>query len=103
MNKEEFVAAIAENTKFTKVDTKKFLDAYIDVVTTALKFGNIVQLINENGARNKPVIHHDVANTTRRLQRQLVRRICQPPRAIQHGQIHHNALVGGRFRADSQS
>ena len=43
MNKEEFVAAIAENTKFTKVDTKKFLDAYIDVVTTALKFGNIVQ------------------------------------------------------------
>ncbi len=45
MNKEEFVAAIAENTKFTKVDTKKFLDAYIDVVTTALKFGNIVQLI----------------------------------------------------------
>ena len=45
MNKEELIAAIVENTKFAKVDTKKFLDAYIDVVTTALKFGNIVQFL----------------------------------------------------------
>ena len=45
MNKEELVSAIVENTKFTKVDTKKFLDSYIDLETTALKYGNIVQLI----------------------------------------------------------
>ncbi len=38
MNKEELIVAIAENTKFTKTDTKKFLDSYNEVVTTALKF-----------------------------------------------------------------
>lgn len=45
MNKEELIAAIAENTKFSKADTKKFLDNYNEVITTALKFGNTVQLI----------------------------------------------------------
>lgn len=45
MNKEELIAAIAENTKFTKADTKKFLDSYNEVITTALKSGDTVQLI----------------------------------------------------------
>ncbi len=45
MNKEELIAAIAEKSKFTKIDTKKFLDSYIDVVTMALQSGVGVQLV----------------------------------------------------------
>ena len=45
MNKEELVSAIAERSKFTKVDVKKFLDSYVDVVTLALQHNNIIQLI----------------------------------------------------------
>ena len=45
MKKEELVTAIAEKSKFTKADTKKFLDAYTEVVTLALQSGEEVQLM----------------------------------------------------------
>ena len=45
MKKEELVAAIAERSNFTKADIKKFLDAYIEVVTLALQSGEEVQLM----------------------------------------------------------
>lgn len=45
MNKEELIAAIAEKSKFTKADTKKFLDTYVDVVTMALQSGASIQLV----------------------------------------------------------
>jgi DNA-binding protein HU-beta len=45
MNKEELIAAIAEKSEFSKVDTKKFLDAYTEVVTKALSKGDSVQLV----------------------------------------------------------
>ena len=45
MKKEALVAAIAEKSKFTKADTKKFLDAYTEVVTLALQSGEEVQLM----------------------------------------------------------
>ena len=45
MNKEELIAAIADKSGATKVDTKKFLDSYIEVVTHSLKKGHNVQLV----------------------------------------------------------
>ena len=45
MKKEELVAAIAERSNFTKIDTKKFLDTYVEVVTLALQSGEEVQLM----------------------------------------------------------
>jgi len=45
MNKEELVTALAEKTEFSKVDAKKFLDGYIEVVTKALKKGHTIQLV----------------------------------------------------------
>ena len=45
MNKEELITAIAEHSKLTKVESKKFLDSYVDVVTRALKNGDDIQLI----------------------------------------------------------
>jgi DNA-binding protein HU-beta len=45
MNKEDLIAAIAAESKFTKVDSAKFLDAYINVVTAALKLKDDIRLI----------------------------------------------------------
>ncbi len=45
MNKNEFVAAIAEKSGLTKKDAEAALNAYIEVVTDALKAGDSVQLI----------------------------------------------------------
>lgn len=45
MNKNEFVAAIAEKSGLTKKDAEAALIAYTEVVTDALKAGDSVQLI----------------------------------------------------------
>ena len=45
MNKNEFVAAIAEKSGLTKKDAEAALNAYTEVVTDALKSGDSVQLI----------------------------------------------------------
>ncbi len=45
MNKDELIAAIAAESKFTKVDSAKFLDAYINVVTSALKLRDEIKLV----------------------------------------------------------
>ena len=45
MNKEELIAAIAEKSEYTKVDVKKYLDSYIEVVTNELKKGDSIQLV----------------------------------------------------------
>ena len=45
MNKVELVAAIAEKSELTKVDTEKALKAFIDTVTEELKNGGKVQLV----------------------------------------------------------
>ena len=45
MNKEDLIAAIAAESKFTKVDSAKFLDAYINVVTAALQLKDDIRLI----------------------------------------------------------
>lgn len=45
MNKKELVKAIAEKTGFTTKDTEIFADAYIAVITDALKADDKVQLI----------------------------------------------------------
>ncbi len=45
MNKNELLTAIAEKTKLTKVDSKKFLDAYVEAITKALKAEDTIQLI----------------------------------------------------------
>ena len=45
MNKNEFVAAIAEKSGLTKKDAEAALNAYTEVVTDALKAGDSVQLI----------------------------------------------------------
>ena len=44
MNKNEFVAAIAEKSDLTKKDAEAALTAYTEVVTDALKAGDSVQL-----------------------------------------------------------
>ncbi|HGG58682.1 MAG TPA: HU family DNA-binding protein [Gammaproteobacteria bacterium] len=45
MNKSEFVNAIAEETGLTKADAARATDAFVDVVTRALKDGDSVSLI----------------------------------------------------------
>lgn len=45
MNKNELIEQLSDKTGFTKVDTQKFLNAYVDVVSKSLKKGNEVQLI----------------------------------------------------------
>lgn len=45
MNKEELLTAIAEKSKLTKVDSKKFLEAYVEVVSKALKAEDTIQLV----------------------------------------------------------
>ena len=45
MNKVELVAAIAENTRLTKKDAEKALNAFTDVVTSELKKGEKIQLV----------------------------------------------------------
>ena len=44
-NKEELINAIAEKIGHSKVDTKNFLDNYIEVVQDALTKGDSVQLV----------------------------------------------------------
>ena len=45
MNKAELIDAIASETKLTKVDTKKALDAFMKVTSDALKKGQRVALV----------------------------------------------------------
>jgi len=45
MNKAELVDAIASETKLTKVDSKKVLDAFMKVTSGALKKGDRVALV----------------------------------------------------------
>ena len=45
MNKVELVAAIAEKSELTKVESEKALNAFIDTVTEELKNGGKVQLV----------------------------------------------------------
>ena len=44
MNKEQLIKAITEETGLSNTDCKKFLEAYIKVVQTALASGESVQL-----------------------------------------------------------
>lgn len=44
MNKAELITAIAEETKQTKADTEKFLNAFTNVVTNTLAGGHKVQI-----------------------------------------------------------
>jgi len=45
MNKAELIDAIASETKFTKADSKKALDAFLKVASGALKKGQRVALV----------------------------------------------------------
>ena len=45
MNKAELIDAIANETKFTKADSKKALDAFLKVTSGALKKGQRVALV----------------------------------------------------------
>ncbi len=45
MNKSEFVNAIAEETGFSKADAARAADAFVDVVTNALKKGDSISLV----------------------------------------------------------
>lgn len=45
MNKSELVAAIAEETGFTKKDSEKAVKAFTDVITNELAQGEKVQLV----------------------------------------------------------
>lgn len=45
MNKGELIRELAETTGYTQKDAAEFLDAYINVVTKALKNGEKVQLV----------------------------------------------------------
>ena len=45
MNKTELVAAIAEQAEISKKDAEAALKAFADVVSTALKNGDTVQLV----------------------------------------------------------
>lgn len=46
MNKTELINAIAEKTELSKVDSKKALDAFIDVVSDQLKKDGKVSLVS---------------------------------------------------------
>lgn len=45
MNKQELIAAIAEESGLTKVDAKKALDGFIEATTKSLKKGDRVALV----------------------------------------------------------
>lgn len=45
MNKTELIAAIAEKTEMTKIQSEKALKAFIDVVTEEMKKGEKVQIV----------------------------------------------------------
>lgn len=45
MNKNELIEELSDKTGFTKSDTKKFLDKYIEVVSKTLRKGKPVQLV----------------------------------------------------------
>lgn len=45
MNKAELIDAIASTSKLSKADSKKALDAFIKVVTNALKKGDKIALV----------------------------------------------------------
>lgn len=45
MNKKELVSAVAEKAGLKKVDAEKAVEAFVDVVTEALKAGDKVQLV----------------------------------------------------------
>ena len=45
MNKTELIAAITENSGFTKKDAEKALNAVVDVITEALTKGDKVQIV----------------------------------------------------------
>jgi DNA-binding protein HU-beta len=45
MTKTDFIDVIAEESKLTKVDSKKALDAFIKVTSASLKTGNRISLV----------------------------------------------------------
>ena len=45
MNKSELVSAVAAKAELSKVDAKKAVDAFVDVVAEALKAGDKVALV----------------------------------------------------------
>lgn len=45
MNKNELIEELSDKTGFTKSDTKKFIDKYVEVVSKALRKGKEVQLV----------------------------------------------------------
>lgn len=45
MNKNELIEKVSDTTGFTKSDTKKFIDSYIEVISKALRKGNDVSLV----------------------------------------------------------
>ena len=45
MNKNEFIAAVAEKAEISKKDSEKALKAFVDVVAEQLKAGDKVQLV----------------------------------------------------------
>ena len=45
MNKNELINEVSEKTGFTKADTLKFVNSYIDAVSKSLKKGKDVQLV----------------------------------------------------------
>ena len=45
MNKTELISAIAEKSTFTKKDSEKFLQSFIDVVTEELSNNGKIQLV----------------------------------------------------------
>ncbi|CAM3449388.1 HU family DNA-binding protein [Hydrogenibacillus schlegelii] len=45
MNKQEFIAAVAERTQMTKKDVEAVLNAVLDEITEALKRGERVQFV----------------------------------------------------------
>ncbi len=45
VNKNELIEELSEKTGFTKSDTKKFIDKYIEVISKSLKKGKDVQLV----------------------------------------------------------
>ncbi len=45
MNKNEFIAAVADNSKLTKADAARAIDSFVTVVTKQLKRGEEVRLV----------------------------------------------------------
>lgn len=45
MNKNELVNAVAEKSQLSKVNAKKAVDAFVEVITEALKAGDKVSLV----------------------------------------------------------